>query len=295
MFTNLGSASCAPGVGCLSDLLHEGGYATGEQLTAELSAQPHVVAWVGGHTHRNRIEPKGAEAHGFWNIESSSLIDYPQQARIIELWVTAQGDKGFWLLQNFTHDVELSRQLERTDPQRVPEAIGAAGDQDTILWFDVPAEVALMPQPPRARLQPHAMSVSSQGNVTVTVWFTSDLPFDVSNLSVSLGVRRVGPVPSAEVELLPEGTPLQGMDGRFTTTFVDHEFRTLVGLLNATGPDVMPLSTVVDLTPNVDLDYPLNDIVCFKGRPNPPCGNGVPALPFVALVGLALALAFRRR
>ena len=51
---------------------------------------PNVVAWVNGHTHVNMItahpRPPGATiGGGFWEITTASHIDWPQQARLIEL------------------------------------------------------------------------------------------------------------------------------------------------------------------------------------------------------------------
>lgn len=147
MFTKLAEGYCQDGVGCLSDLLEQSGYRTGQALIDQLAQQPNVVAWFGGHTHRHRIEAKTAGDGGFWNIESSSLIDFPQEARAIELWVTADGTKGFWRIDDFGHAFQLSKDLEATDPQREVSAAGEAKDQDALLWFDVPAGVQVQPQP----------------------------------------------------------------------------------------------------------------------------------------------------
>lgn len=149
MFTNLGDGPCAPGLGCLADLLQAAGYGTGGQLSQELAEQANVAAWFGGHTHRHRIQAKDGAAGGFWNVESSSLIDHPQQARVVELWVTADGQKGFWALRSFGHDFQPSKDLEATDPQRDVAAAGEAIDQDVRLWFDVPPGVLLRPEPVR--------------------------------------------------------------------------------------------------------------------------------------------------
>lgn len=150
MFSSLAEGYCAP-VGCLDDLLQESGYKTGPQLAEELAASPNVVAWIGGHTHRHRIQPKGAPGAGFWNIESSSLIDWPQEARTIELWATVDGGKAFWRLTDFGHDFELSKAVELTDPQREVAGGGEAADRDVLLWFDVPAGVTLAPLPDAPR------------------------------------------------------------------------------------------------------------------------------------------------
>ncbi|MFA5944528.1 MAG: metallophosphoesterase [Candidatus Thermoplasmatota archaeon] len=145
LFSSRTEGSCSF-LGCLDDALQEAGYKTGPQFIDELAATPSVAGWLGGHTHDNRLQPKLAGDGGFWNLESASLIDWPQEARVIELWVTADGGKGFWRLSSFTHDVESSRAMEFTDPQR-QAAADEPGDRDAILWFDVPIGVTLQPLP----------------------------------------------------------------------------------------------------------------------------------------------------
>jgi metallophosphoesterase (TIGR03767 family) len=51
---------------------------------------PNVVGWVNGHTHRHTVTaharpPGAAVGGGFWEITTASHIDWPQQARIIEV------------------------------------------------------------------------------------------------------------------------------------------------------------------------------------------------------------------
>jgi metallophosphoesterase (TIGR03767 family) len=51
---------------------------------------PNVVLWVNGHTHRNTVTPfarptGSAIAGGFWEINTASHVDWPQQARVVEL------------------------------------------------------------------------------------------------------------------------------------------------------------------------------------------------------------------
>jgi hypothetical protein len=49
---------------------------------------PNIVLLINGHTHRNQIcprpDPEGKTA-GFWEVTTSSLIDWPSQGRLIEL------------------------------------------------------------------------------------------------------------------------------------------------------------------------------------------------------------------
>ncbi|MHA7180889.1 metallophosphoesterase family protein [Arthrobacter sp. MDB2-24] len=48
---------------------------------------PNLVLWMNGHEHRHRIEAhRGHQGSGgFWEITTASLIDFPQQSRVIEL------------------------------------------------------------------------------------------------------------------------------------------------------------------------------------------------------------------
>ena len=74
-----------------------------EELDRLLGSYPNVVAHIAGHTHENIINPcspddcqlKGSHLtginHGFWRIETSSMIDFPQESRIIEVWRLPDG------------------------------------------------------------------------------------------------------------------------------------------------------------------------------------------------------------
>jgi metallophosphoesterase (TIGR03767 family) len=62
----------------------------GDELQQLLLRYPNVIAWVNGHTHVNHIVPHKRPSSwkvrgGFWEINTASHIDFPQQARIVEL------------------------------------------------------------------------------------------------------------------------------------------------------------------------------------------------------------------
>lgn len=46
----------------------------------------NVILWLAGHSHKNRITHHGGAKRGFWQIETASLIDWPQQGRIVEVF-----------------------------------------------------------------------------------------------------------------------------------------------------------------------------------------------------------------
>jgi metallophosphoesterase (TIGR03767 family) len=57
-----------------------------DEVEALLHAHPGVIAWVCGHTHQNRITlRRGANGHVFWDIETAAHVDWPCQARIVEV------------------------------------------------------------------------------------------------------------------------------------------------------------------------------------------------------------------
>ena len=62
------------------------------ELKRLLHASPQVLAWVNGHSHNNKILPHRHHdpRRSFWEINSASHIDAPQQARVIE--VARNGD-----------------------------------------------------------------------------------------------------------------------------------------------------------------------------------------------------------
>ena len=59
----------------------------GGALVDVLSRSANVVAWLNGHVHANRI----AEHLGFWEVTTSSIVDWPCQARMVELFTDGRG------------------------------------------------------------------------------------------------------------------------------------------------------------------------------------------------------------
>ncbi len=70
-------------------LVNERGASGDRHLAAALLDVVHrhgcVVAWLVGHRHINRIEPRPGPAGGFWEITTCSVIDWPSQTRSIEV------------------------------------------------------------------------------------------------------------------------------------------------------------------------------------------------------------------
>ena len=67
--------------------------ATGKRsVRALLAANANVIAYVAGHTHVNHVEfVGGRRGGGFWQINTASHIDWPQQSRLIQVMDNRDG------------------------------------------------------------------------------------------------------------------------------------------------------------------------------------------------------------
>jgi hypothetical protein len=71
--------------------LHRG-LAGKKSIRALFAGNPNVVAYVSGHTHANRVDFfKGRRGAGFWEINTASHIDWPEQSRTIEVMDNRDG------------------------------------------------------------------------------------------------------------------------------------------------------------------------------------------------------------
>jgi len=60
----------------------------GAHILALLHRYPNVVLWLNGHTHLNAIRPRRDPrdpTRGFWEVTTSSIVDWPCQARLVEM------------------------------------------------------------------------------------------------------------------------------------------------------------------------------------------------------------------
>lgn len=131
----------------------------GDETLAFLHRFPNVVAWVNGHHHSNEIQPKvdpTGRTQGFWDINTCSHVDWPQQSRLIELV-----DNGDGTLSIFCTMVEhaapataelddtsvlglasLNRELAANDPQSpLASHLGTTADLNVELVLPVPFAV----------------------------------------------------------------------------------------------------------------------------------------------------------
>jgi len=77
----------------------------GDQVVELLLRYPNVLAWIAGHVHFNAAIQHGDDESGFWEITTSSLIDWPQQGRIFEFIDT--GDRVAIVSTVIDHDSPL--------------------------------------------------------------------------------------------------------------------------------------------------------------------------------------------
>ena len=137
-----GSCAPTPKPGCDADPrrsspIHRG--TTGAaSVRALLLRYPNVVAYVAGHTHDNRIDLIKRGRGGFWQINTASHADTPQQSRLIEVMDNRDGT-----LSLFTTVLDHAAPIAAPAP-----GTAAAGFTDTQLasvsrvlaWNDPQAE-----------------------------------------------------------------------------------------------------------------------------------------------------------
>ncbi|WP_247826368.1 metallophosphoesterase [Arthrobacter antioxidans] len=64
-----------------------------DDLLDLLTRFPNLVLWMSGHEHRHKIVPHAGQrdSGGFWEITTASLIDFPQQSRVVEVMDNRDG------------------------------------------------------------------------------------------------------------------------------------------------------------------------------------------------------------
>ncbi len=97
-----------------------------------------VIAWVNGHSHANVIVPRTS----FWDIGTAAHIDWPPQARLIEVTDNRDGTLSIFTTL-FDHDEDtvtgIARELCGNDPQRgFSSGSGRIEDRNTELLIKHP-------------------------------------------------------------------------------------------------------------------------------------------------------------
>lgn len=104
-------------------------------VRALLLKHRNVIAYVAGHTHENRIELNRRGRTGFWEINTSSHVDWPQQSRLIELMDNRDGT-----LSLITTIVDQAAPIEAPAPGTAAAALTDAqlGSLSRVLAFNDP-------------------------------------------------------------------------------------------------------------------------------------------------------------
>ena len=111
----------------------------GERLLAALDRSPKVLATLAGDTHSNSIDPRPTASGGYWEIQTSSLADYPQQARALRVVETEGGGIALetWMLDGTGSPLaDTARELGYLDAQggRPQGNAGEPGDRNVRLF-----------------------------------------------------------------------------------------------------------------------------------------------------------------
>jgi hypothetical protein len=89
---------------------------------------PNVVLWVNGHSHVNKVtpyrrNPESPVPGGFWELNTASHIEWPQQARLVELVDNADGTLSVFAtiidhagLPDPSGEIPPGEQLEKASP-----------------------------------------------------------------------------------------------------------------------------------------------------------------------------------
>jgi hypothetical protein len=106
-----------------------------EPALRALDEHPRVVAAVSGNSHRNAIEQRGR----YWLISTSSLADFPQQARMFRLRETADGVAlETWMVDHDGRGLAgIARELAYLDAQggRPQRFAGSVHDRNARLFI----------------------------------------------------------------------------------------------------------------------------------------------------------------
>jgi len=116
-----------------------------EALQNLLLDHSQVIALVCGHDHQHHIQAfskPGKPGSGFWQIQTSSLIDYPQQGRILEIYDRGNGTGS---IRTFVFNQQASGQLGenarasyQSAAQDQFDGSGSAEDRNVELLFQMP-------------------------------------------------------------------------------------------------------------------------------------------------------------
>ena len=99
---------------------------TSDEFIALITRYPNVLFNFTGHSHRHHLRTLGGAGHDVIELTTASIADFPQQARVLELW---DEDNGWLRLRATNLDVP-------NDTPLLSEARVLAVMDWTTAWFD---------------------------------------------------------------------------------------------------------------------------------------------------------------
>lgn len=117
------------------------------EIEARVASYPNVIAWLVGHEHDVRVRAvRGADAShpGYWEIQSGSMADWPNQARAVEVVANGDGTLSlFGTMIDFTATTCMERRFRRLAAMDYvsawePSHVGTALDRNVELVIPVP-------------------------------------------------------------------------------------------------------------------------------------------------------------
>ena len=121
-------------------------------LVSEMIANPNVILHMVGHGHTNKVYVHASgkkDGAGYWEVEAPSTLDFPQQARVIELAYMDDG-RGAIYVTNIDHNSPAgspayrAREISIFDIQQgigSANHLGEVQERNVLLRFSVPADV----------------------------------------------------------------------------------------------------------------------------------------------------------
>ena len=119
------------------------GLAGADGLLRALDADPRVLAAIAGDTHHNKVTPRRTAAGGYWQITTSALADFPQQARMLRVREATGGGAVLetWMLDTAPDPLaDTARALAYLDAQggRPDHDAGGRLDRNVRLYRAAP-------------------------------------------------------------------------------------------------------------------------------------------------------------
>jgi 3',5'-cyclic AMP phosphodiesterase CpdA len=118
-----------------------------DELLDLLLRHPNVVLWLNGHIHANRVTPRPSPTGGgLWEVTTASIVDWPCQARVVELFDAGAGRLAIALTM-LDHDGAALAGIHRELAGNVPFndfdswRTGTPADRNAVLLLPSPFEL----------------------------------------------------------------------------------------------------------------------------------------------------------